>query len=135
MSASHAVQTAIRARLVGAPAVVALVPADSILDRNSRPAPDPSIVIGEDQTVDEDRIARDVVRVYSTLHIWKKETGLAGVKKIAGAIRTAIHVYRLDLDAPFTVADTFVSSERYLRDPDGVTAHGVVTIETLVGGA
>jgi hypothetical protein len=133
VSAALAVQKALRARLAAAPAVVALVPVASILDRNSRPAPDPSIVFGEDQLVDEGRIARDVVRVYSTLHLWKREPGLVGVKEIAGAIRATMRAGRLGPAPGYHFGDSYVSSERFLRDPDGETAHGVITIETLVG--
>lgn len=132
MSAALAVQKAIRARLMATASILEVVPAASILDRNSRPAPDPSIVIGEDQIVDEGRIARDVVRVYSTLHVWKKEPGLVGVKAIAGAIRSAMRE-RLPSSPGYHFADSYVSSERFLRDPDGVTAHAVITIESLVG--
>lgn len=132
MSAALAVQKAIRARLVATTSILEVVPAANILDRNSRPAPDPSIVIGEDQIVDEGRIARDVVRVYSTLHVWKKEPGLVGVKTIAGAIRSAMRV-RLGSPPGYHFGDSYVSSERFLRDPDGETAHGVITIESLVG--
>lgn len=133
MSAALAVQKALRARLVADLNLVGLVPPSSILDRNSRPAPDPSIIIGEDQAVDEgDSIKRDRLRVFSTLHVWKKETGLTGVKAIAGAIRTAVQSANLPLDPGFHFADCRVSGERFLRDPDGETAHGVVTIETLV---
>jgi hypothetical protein len=131
MSAALAVQKAIRDRLVSTDAVTALVPASAILDRNSRPAPDPSIILGEDQEVDEGDIARRNVRVYSTLHLWKRETGLTGVKAIAGAIRSAIAARFPQADG-FHFADSRVSSTRFLRDPDGETAHGVVTIETLV---
>jgi hypothetical protein len=122
----------IRARLVATASILEVVPAGNILDRNSRPAPDPSIVIGEDQIVDEGRIARDVVRVYSTLHVWKKEPGLVGVKTIAGAIRSAMRT-RLASVPGHHFGDGYVSSERFLRDPDGETAHAVITIESLVG--
>tara|TARA_R110002020_G_scaffold5179_4_gene21921 strand:- start:7957 stop:8370 length:414 start_codon:yes stop_codon:yes gene_type:complete len=132
MSADLAFQKAIRARLVEAAGVIALVPAGSILDRNARPAPDPSIIIGEDQTVDEERISRNVLRIYSTLHVWKKEPSLVGVKAIAGAIRVAIHESRLSLDSGFECGDCLVSSVRYMRDPDGETSHGVVTVEALI---
>ncbi len=135
MSAALAVQKAIRARLVATASVLEVVPAANILDRNSRPAPDPSIVLGEDQVVDEGRIARNVVRVYSTLHIWKREPGLVGVKAIAGAIRTAVRGLHNFAETPYQFGDCLVSSERFLRDPDGETAHGVVTIETLVSEA
>ena len=107
------------------------MPAASILDRNSRPAPDPSIIIGEDQEIEGGDIARRNVRVYSTLHIWKKETGLVGVKVIAGAIRSAVRANIAQTDG-YHFGDCRVSSARFLRDPDGETAHGVVTIETLV---
>ncbi len=131
MSVDHAVQTAIRARLIATPAVTALVPAASILDRNARPAPDPSIILGEGQSVDEGRIDRKVQRVFATLHVWKKEPGLAGVKQIAGAIRTSIQSARLDL-AGYHCGDSLVPAMRFLRDPDGETAHGVVTVEAVV---
>lgn len=135
MSATLAVQKAIRARLVADAAVTALVPAASILDRNSRPAPDPSIILGEDQAVDGGFVDRGPLRVYSTLHLWKAEPGLVGVKEIAGAIRAAIRAGRLEPIDGFAFGDAFVSDERFLRDPDGETAHGVVTIETLVSEA
>lgn len=129
-----AVQKAIRARLTGSAAVVALVPATSILDRNDRPAPDPSIILGEDQVVDPGvSIARDVVRIHSTVHIWKAEPSLEGAKTIAGAIWTALKSAPLVLDAGFHCADCRMSGTRFLRDPDGETSHGIVTIETLVG--
>ena len=129
----RAVQVAIRARLVATPAVVALVPAASILDRNQRPAPSPSIILGESQAVDEgDSIARNRARVYHTLHVWKREPSLEGVKVICAAIRSAIHAGRLDLGAGFHCADVRVSSMRQMRDPDGETSHGVVTVEALV---
>lgn len=126
-----AVQVAIRARLAATPAVTALVPADSIVDINSRPAPDPAIAIGEGQAIAYEDIARRGERVYSTLHVWKRETGLEGVQAIAGAIRTAIHSARLVL-AGYHCGDCYVSDMRFLRDPDGETAHGVVTVESLV---
>jgi hypothetical protein len=130
---SYAVQKAIRARLIGVSAVTALVPASSILDRNERPAPDPSIILGEDQVLDTgNAIDRSLSRVHSTLHVWKKEGGLSGVKAIAAAVRDAIRQDRLALEAGLQCADCRVSDMRFLRDPDGVTAHGVVTVETLV---
>ena len=132
MSASLALQKALRARLIATSAVTDLVPAASILDRNARPNPDPSIILGEDQEVDENRIARDVVRVYATLHVWKKEPSLVGVKSIAGAIRTAINALNFEEVDGYHFGDCYVSGTRFLRDPDGETSHGVVTVEALV---
>lgn len=132
MSTASVVQAALYSRLVATAAVTDLVPAGNILDINSRPAPDPAILLGEDQEVDEGRIDRNVTRIYSTLHVWKKEVGLEGVKAIAGAVRKAVNAGRLQLPTGFHCGDCYVSSSRFLRDPDGETAHGVVTIETLI---
>jgi hypothetical protein len=135
MTADLAVQKAIRARLTGTAAVTDLVPAASILDRNGRPVLDPSIVIGEGQTVPGDDIARRQLAISLDLHVWKKEPSLAGVKAIAGAVRMALHSARLDLDTGFHCADCVVASIRYLRDPDDETSHALITVETLVGEA
>jgi hypothetical protein len=134
-SPALALQKAIRLRLINTAAVIALVPATNILDRNERPAPSPCILMGEDQEVDEDfTIKRDYIRVYSTLHIWKVEPSTAGVKAIAGAIRKAIgRLRRLDIGDPdFVCADCRVDGVRYLRDPDGEHSHAVLTVNSLV---
>jgi hypothetical protein len=132
---SAAVQKALRARFIATEAVTLLVPAGNILDRNQRPAPDPSIVMGEDQIVETSiTLMRDYVRVFSTLHIWKKEPSTAGVKAISGAVRRALgRVRRLDLaDADYVCSDCHVESTRFLRDPDGETSHGIMVINCLV---
>ncbi|WP_275788572.1 DUF3168 domain-containing protein [Pararhizobium gei] len=132
MSVELAVQIALRARFTSTPAVSALVPANHILDRNARPAPDPSIILGEDQTVDDgNSVKRDRHLVYSTIHLWKREASTAGVKAIAWAMRNALRAGRLNLGSSFHCVDCRVSSQRFMRDPDGETSHGVLTIETL----
>ncbi len=133
MTPEIVIQEAIRSRLVATAGVTNIVSASSILDRNERPAPLPSIIIGEAISRDEgDDLARRRVRVYSDLHVWKKEPSLAGVKDIAGQIRIAVQAGRLELDAGFHCVDCFVASMRFLRDPDGETSHGVVTIESVI---
>lgn len=133
MTPELAVQKALRARLIGSTEVVALVPAASILDRHARPNPDPSIIIGEGQSIDAgDTLARDVVRVIFDLHVWKREPSTTGAKAIAGAIRAAIRSGKPSLDAGFHLVDWRVSSARFLRDPDGETSHAVVTVEAVV---
>lgn len=128
-----AVQKAIRARLVATVAVTDLVPATSILDRNKTPAPSPSIILGETQSVDEgDSIARVRTRLYHTIHVWKVEPSREGVKQINAAIRSAIRAGRLDLGPGLHCADWRVSSMRVLSDPDGETSHGIVTVNLLV---
>lgn len=134
MSAELEVQKALRARFTATAALMALVPASNVLDTNQRPAPVPSIILGESQAVDEGTsLKRTHTRVYHTIHVWKREASLAGVKAICGLIRQAVHHGpRLTLAAPYHCADLLVSSTRTFRDPDGEHSHGVVTVEALI---
>lgn len=132
MSADFAVQKAVYGRLTNAPALVALVPASSIVDENHRPGPMPLIIIGEGMTMEGDRIDRRDQRVILDLHIWKKEPGLKAVKLIAAAVRAAVSAPRFERVEGFHFADCRVTRARFLRDPDGETAHGIVTVEALV---
>lgn len=133
MSIDLEVQKAIRARLTTY--AVGVTPAQ-ILDANQRPASLPAILLGDSQAVDEGTsLRRSHTRVYHTLHVWKKEPSLEGVKTIAGAIRRAIHSARLVLAPGLHCADASVSSMRFLRDPDGEHSHGVVVVEVLVSEA
>lgn len=133
MSIDLEVQKAIRARLVATMGVTDLVPAISILDRNQRPAPSPSIIIGESQSVDEgSNLRRRHSRIYHTLHIWSREPSLEGVKEICGAVVAALRFGRLALPSGFHAADLKVSNVLSRRDPDGETSHGIVTVEVLV---
>ncbi|SFP62669.1 DUF3168 domain-containing protein [Tranquillimonas alkanivorans] len=133
MSMDLATQKALRNRLIASPEVTALVPATAILDRNQRPAPSPSIILGETQLVDEGTsFQRTHTRVYHTIHVWKQETSLEGVKRICGAIRRAVMSGRMNLDAGYHCADLRASGVRVMRDPDGETSHGVVSVEMLI---
>lgn len=133
MSAELALQKAIRARLTATADVTDNVPVGHILDRNERPNPRPSIVIGEGQSVDEgDSIARTLTRVYMDLHVWVEEPSTEISKRIAGAIRKAVQHGKFPSSDGFHFADCRVRGTRFLRDPDGKTSHAVVTIDALV---
>ncbi|SLN19971.1 hypothetical protein ROJ8625_00702 [Roseivivax jejudonensis] len=132
MSVDLAVQIAIRLRLAASTALTDLVPETSILDRNSTPAPRPSIVIGEAQIVDEgSSIARTRSRVYHTLHVWKTEPSREGVKQIMAAARHAIQSERLYLGDGLHCIDWRVSSMRAMSDPDGESSHGIMVVDCL----
>lgn len=131
MSVELAVHRAIRARLVASEAVTTLVRADSILDTHRRPAPRPGIIMGEDQARRESSIDRRREKVTHVLHVWTEEPSTENCKRITGAVRSAITAKRLDLGLDYHCVDHDVTMMRHLRDPDGITAHGVVTVEIL----
>lgn len=131
MEPSLELQKAVRQRLVASSAVVALVPAVNILDKNSRPIVFPSVIIGEGQTVPGGDIARARHDVFLDLHIWAKEAGLMFSKQVAGAIRAALADSRWNLTG-LHIADLHISSSRFLRDPSGEHSHGVVSLSATV---
>lgn len=133
MSADLELQKAILGRLTGTPAVISLVPAANILDRHERPAPVPSIILGETQVMDESVIdRRRRVRIYHDLHIWVREPSTEGAKRIAGAVQEAVRGPRLPLGAGYHCTIARVAQERALRDPNGQTSHVILTLEALV---
>jgi len=131
MSASLAFQQAARGILIANSDVTALVPAANILDANYEPEAFPRLVIGEDQELPADDVVNRYTKLNSTFHIWTREPGLAGAKAIAGAVRKALVLTNWTQNGYVNIRTMLVSA-RYLRDPDGQTAHGVVTFESLI---
>jgi len=120
-------QKAMRSRLVATSAVTALVGASAIMDRNQRPEVFPCVLIGEGQTLAPLGMSRNRHEIYADVHIWQSEMGLTGVKAIAQAIREALADGPLSFDA-HRLADLYVRDTRYMRDPDGIHAHAVLTL-------
>lgn len=115
-------------------ALLALVPGDAILDRHRLPNPRPSIIFGEVQELDAGFATGGVIEIIHPLHVWVKEPSLLGVRRIGWEIRQALRAKRPYLQDAFHCAG-WSSTARYLRDPDGVTSHGVITVAaTLSGG-
>jgi hypothetical protein len=142
MSASLAFQKMARAILAADAAVTALVPAQNIVDANARPeifpqysgdthSSFPRINLGEDQELPGDDVVRRYTRLFSTLHIWNREPGLAGAKAIAGVVRRALEGQRWAHDN-VKCLDTAFSQARFIRDPDGETAHAIATFEATL---
>lgn len=134
MSASLAFQTFARATLAADTAVVGLVPASNIVDANARPEVFPRINLGEDQELPADSVVGRYTKLISTLHIWSREPGLAVAKSIAGVTRRALNIRnRLVFAANgYRCLDCKFGSARFIRDPDGVTGHGIVVFEALI---
>ncbi len=136
MSAPLALQKAMRAAFAASAEVLALVPVANIIDRHLMPPPSPSVIIGEAAAgPDDGNVGRDRIEVFADLHIWVAEPSTEGAKRIMDALRRCM---RLDprpaLDGGLHLADWQVWRERVLRDPDGDTSHGVMTVRAVIGG-
>ena len=131
MSPDLALQKSILARLAGAADVTALVPAAAMVDGHGLLQRFPSIRVGEGQLVREPlTFATRHRRAYAELHVWSK--AMPQARAIAGAIVAAIESAPIALEGGHRAVSTVVSDARFLRDPDGETSHGVVTVESLI---
>jgi hypothetical protein len=125
-------QKGIRARLLASADLMALVPADSVLDSTGRPELMPMVGIGEGQTV----YRRFDSTTHATVHVWVQEPGLTTSKQIANAIVAALKVDAqiegvLILDN-FVCLDLQVTQTRFMRDPHGSYSHGIVTVAGIM---
>ncbi len=99
----------------------------------------PYIELGEFQTVDDGAQCHDGVEVYVTLHVWSRPStsrpGQVEAKTIAGAIRGSLHEAELNLGSAWQFLEIAHQDTRYLKDPDGLTSHAVLTFRALIAAA
>lgn len=131
---SLALQTAIRSRLVNTPAVVALVAPEHIIEGPARPNHFPSVIFDGGQTSLAGRAGTwRHVWVYLDLHIWTLEGGTEDARAIANKIDRALVA---PLDVPgFQLIDgnLTVTGSRFLRDPNELHGHGIVSVAAFLG--
>ena len=128
-----ALQTAIRARLIGKPEVTALVPADHIRSGSTRPDKTPSIIMSDGNTAlhGHDYSSQRTAWVYLDLHIWTMDAGQDAAKEIAGVVAAALDKRALQIEGGY--CDHFrVTASRFPRDPDPAYGHGVLSVEALI---
>jgi hypothetical protein len=95
----------------------------------------PYVELGEFQTVDDGAQCHDGQEVFATLHVWSRAAGQVEAKTIAGAVRGALHEAELALGAAWQFLEIAHQDTRYLKDPDGLTSHAVLSFRALVAAA
>jgi hypothetical protein len=129
---SLALQKLVFARLTADAGVTALVPATSILDRNHRPEQFPGVIIGEGQAIFADNVQNSYHdQAFCDVHVWCSEIGLTAAKAIAGAVKDALRTGPWAID-DYRAVNVRTVSARYMRDPDGMFSHTVLTVEALL---
>ena len=120
-----ALQKAIYAALTASPAVAG----GAVYDRVPKTAGFPRVTIGDEQVLDDGDSCSDAWEVYSTLHVWSRpnEGSKIEVKNLAAEVAARVATEDLAV-AGFTVVVAAIEEMRFLRDPDGITEHGVVTV-------
>lgn len=128
---SLALQGAINTRLRNQVAAVS----GRIYDHVPAKAVFPFIEIGEFQAIANGAQCHDGMEVFATLHVWSRALGQVEVKTIAGAVRGALHEADLSLAGAWQFLGIAHQDSRYLKDPDGLTSHAVLTFRALVAAA
>lgn len=65
------------------------------------------------------------------IDIWSREVGYPKCKQIADLVRRALHLKDVELAEGYMPVMR-VDSVRFMRDPDGLTSHGVVTVSAYI---
>lgn len=98
-----------------------------VFDRVEPAAAKPYITIGPGQTVPMDETCWDASEVSAQVDVWSDDVGFPQVKRIAGAIRTALHDQYLSI--PGHVCDRLeVQSIDYSREADGLTSRARIQL-------
>lgn len=131
-----ALQEAALARLKDNAAVADLV-AERIFDRipgdPSRPPPPnifPYVRLGEDQDVPDLAECIDGSEIFATFHVFSRGYGKVEVKRVAGAVKRALHAADLTLDDNKLLLIEHFRTD-FFTDDDGLTEHAVITFRAL----
>lgn len=89
------------------------------------------IEIGEGQNVPDLAECIDGSEIFTDIHVWSRvDRSFADCKRIAATVWKAVSGAQISLNENrFLLMERF--SERYLRDPDGITLHCVLTLRAL----
>lgn len=131
MSVAVELQRAIFNRLVEDYGVGALV-ADRIYDNRPEDSAMPCITFGPTQRIMEDMDCIEGERHYIQIDVWDRSQGRkVNAERICDAVKAALHDASLSLIDPHAVGECLVEDIRVFIDSDGLTAHGVITLEAM----
>ena len=137
IDASLELQAAIVARLKADAAVRALI-GDRVYDNVPR-NPDgkvdaarfPYVSFGPEQVLPDGWDCQESSEIFIQIDAWSRAVGFPEVKKIANAVRRALHDADLLLSENALVSLEF-ESRQVMRDPDGKTSHAALTFRAVV---
>lgn len=85
---------------------------------------------GDTQLLPETGEGTDAASSFVTLHVWERFKGFDKVKSGGAIIVKLLHDQDITLPSG-QVQSVLLESARYIRDPDGLTSHGILTFEIL----
>ena len=127
IDASLPVQKAIRARLIADAAVNAIV-AGRIYDAVPANAVKPYLSFGTFQVLPEAGDCLEGVSIFITLDGWAPGPDSVTTKRLGAAVAQSLQWAEMQLDEGQRLVICSVEQTNYLREPDGLTGHAVVTV-------
>lgn len=121
---SLALQGAIVSRLKADATLAAIVGA-RVYDQPPASPTFPYVTLGEDQTLPDRGDGYDGSNVTLTIHAWSRGTGFPEVKRMIDAVRASLTDAPLALTG-YRLVDIALADSRAVRDPDGITNHGIM---------
>lgn len=91
----------------------------------------PYISFGTYQANEDGAGCIDGTEAYIDLHVWSRAVGSLEAKRIASAVRAALHEADMSLAPDHRLIEIMFDGNRVLSDPDGLTTHGVLTFRAL----
>ena len=124
---SLALQKAIVAALKADAGVNAIV-AGRIYDAVPGSAVKPYISFGAFQLLPEHGDCLDGGEAFVTLDAWAAGPDTVQVKQLGTAVARALDMAPITLASPQRLVEMSIEQTQYMRDPDGLTAHGIITV-------
>lgn len=131
MNVSNALQSMIFTRLTTDASVTALV-GQKVYDQPPATVAVPYISFGPSDVTFDDPDCLTTRHEALQIDCWSTATdGKREIKAIVDAVKTSLHKYPGTID-PGALVSIEVTLVRILDDPDGITKHGVITVEAEI---
>lgn len=126
-----AVTAAVYSRLTGDATLVALLGSGGVYDEAPQPPVYPWVQVGEAIVTKDAVFERDGRNCLLRLHIWSQYAGSKECSAIMAQIGDLLDEYALTITGG-TVESCEVEQTQSLRDPDGITRHGIMDLRVRV---
>lgn len=90
----------------------------------------PHVVVGEGQSLPRLADCMNGRELYLDIHVWTRDVGQGRAKALAGQVEDCLHDADLTLEG-HGLDLLVLDGARFLRDPDGLTSHVVVTFHAF----
>ncbi len=125
--------TAVQKAIVDALKVDPAVAGGRIYDIVPSGAAFPYVSIGEEQAIEDGNSCDEGWEVFIDNHVWSRAVGFPEAKTLVALVRQRINA--ITSVTGYTLISVEVEDTRFMRDPDGLTSHGVVSARWLIDPA